>query len=686
MNYKEKAIESYKKYVGKRGSCCGTAATTFLRSVGWADGYVGHQPATSKRKDTINTIIKGYEHLNLDNCEVIMYKDGVKFSELRKRYDIWVGIQNSNIYVGMSDGYSLSANINTKAYKWTQLYSNNAYPQSAVTLAVIVPKRGDRMSIKGIDVSQWQGSINWAEVASDGVKFAVLREGYRKTIDTRFLEYVAGCKKHGIPVAVYHFIYTDGATIAENAESTVKNLKQAGLDIATTWIFSDLEYNTWEKNGETCTKAKCTEYTKRYLEALKALGCRRLGIYCNTDYYDHYYQWSALQGYVLWIADYSGRITDYDACIQQTGSKGSVKGISGNVDMDTCMVDDFFTTYNYTEVSTMTKTEKATQYMETVANDNSHGYSQVHRWPSEGHDYDCSSLVISAWTYGAGVDVRGAGASYTGNMRAAFLKMGFTDVTSKINLSTGAGLIRGDVLLNQSHHTAMYCGNGKEVEASIDENGGVQGKQQGDQTGREILIRSYRNYPWTHVLRYKDADGSVSSSTASTGAHDFTTKSGKAINKTKLYEVTVRASDGLNVRTAPDVSANTCSFSPLVNGETVTVCDEMANGWLYIMKNDKYGFVSGKYVTKVETQSTQTTTDDDDKKLSNTVYTNGVVTTTLNVRLWAGTEYNTCSFSPLHEGDTVGICDTVKADNGMDWYFIKFNGKFGFVCSKYVRI
>lgn len=148
----------------------------------------------------------------------------------------------------------------------------------------------------------------------------------------------------------------------------------------------------------------------------------------------------------------------------------------------------------------MTKTEKAIQWMEATARDDSHGYCQTHRWGTDG-DYDCSSAVITAWEY-AGVPVKTAGATYTGNMRTVFLKQGFKDVTASVNRATGAGLQRGDVLLNDVHHTAMYCGNGLEVEASINEKGTATGGTPGDQTGREFLIRSYRNYPWTHVLRY----------------------------------------------------------------------------------------------------------------------------------------------------------------------------------------
>lgn len=151
-------------------------------------------------------------------------------------------------------------------------------------------------------------------------------------------------------------------------------------------------------------------------------------------------------------------------------------------------------------MSTQQRIEKAISWMEDTANDDSHGYCQDHRWGADG-DYDCSSAVITAWEY-AGVPVKTKGATYTGNMLGVFTANGFKVVTDEVNLNTGSGLKRGDVLLNTIHHTAMYCGNGKEVEASINEKGTAHGGQPGDQTGKEFLIRSYRNYPWTHVLRY----------------------------------------------------------------------------------------------------------------------------------------------------------------------------------------
>lgn len=150
----------------------------------------------------------------------------------------------------------------------------------------------------------------------------------------------------------------------------------------------------------------------------------------------------------------------------------------------------------------MRKAEAATQWMERHAQDNRCGYDQVYRWGERG-DYDCSAAVITAWQ-SEDVPVKTKGATYTGNMLPVFLKCGFRDVTKSVNLRTGEGLIRGDVLLRNGHHTAMYCGKGKEVEASINEKGRATGGRPGDQTGREFLIRSYRNYPWSNVLRYDE--------------------------------------------------------------------------------------------------------------------------------------------------------------------------------------
>ena len=142
--------------------------------------------------------------------------------------------------------------------------------------------------------------------------------------------------------------------------------------------------------------------------------------------------------------------------------------------------------------------DNAVSWAVNIANDDSHGYDQTHR---DGPDYDCSSLIC--WAYSnAGLNTRPGYTPATGSMHDVFVDAGFEDVTSQINLQTGAGLVRGDVLIKPGSHTEMSIGNGQLVGASQNEHGGVTGGQKGDQTGEEIHVHRYYNYPWQYVLRY----------------------------------------------------------------------------------------------------------------------------------------------------------------------------------------
>lgn len=144
--------------------------------------------------------------------------------------------------------------------------------------------------------------------------------------------------------------------------------------------------------------------------------------------------------------------------------------------------------------------DKAVDFAVNVANDNSHGYDQIHRYLNP--DVDCSSLVILSYE-NAGVPVREAGATYTGNMKNAFVKCGFEAIPYKKPM----GLMKGDVILNEKHHTCMYIGGGKIVQASIGDKGTI-GNKGGDQTGREVLVCNFYEYSkgWDYVLRYKEQE------------------------------------------------------------------------------------------------------------------------------------------------------------------------------------
>lgn len=192
------------------------------------------------------------------------------------------------------------------------------------------------------------------------------------------------------------------------------------------------------------------------------------------------------------------------------------------------------------------KVDVMVDFMVNVANDDSYGYSQYERW-GQTKKYDCSSLTITA-TEKAGWPVKSKyGATYTGNMKQAYLKVGFTDVTKSVDLKTGRGLKRGDVVLNEIHHVEVYAGNGMLVGANSDENRGIAGYKAGDQTGREIWVKPYYVYRhgWDCVLRPPVEEGTTSNVKAKTKYKTW-------IKNENWYGITLAK---CNVRSEPSTDA-----------------------------------------------------------------------------------------------------------------------------------
>lgn len=144
------------------------------------------------------------------------------------------------------------------------------------------------------------------------------------------------------------------------------------------------------------------------------------------------------------------------------------------------------------------------ELMRKACQDWSLGYDQLQRWNIyNGGECDCSSLVIWALKQ-AGFDV--GSASYTGNMSSNLCARGWKRLPFSI-----ASAKAGDILLNDTHHTAVVIsGSGataKIAQASIDERGKATGGKAGDQTGSETNVRqiyTYR-YGWDCILRYSGA-------------------------------------------------------------------------------------------------------------------------------------------------------------------------------------
>lgn len=147
--------------------------------------------------------------------------------------------------------------------------------------------------------------------------------------------------------------------------------------------------------------------------------------------------------------------------------------------------------------------ENAVLWAIDIANDDSHGYDWDTR--NGGVDYDCSSLVNTAFNQ-AGFNVDPTWTTW--DMKAGYTAIGFTWLGSEI-ANNVTQLQRGDILLHEVYHTAIYIGNGQMVAAHINEVGDVRNGQPGDQTGEEICVSEYSiyTYPsmgvygWQGVLR-----------------------------------------------------------------------------------------------------------------------------------------------------------------------------------------
>lgn len=139
--------------------------------------------------------------------------------------------------------------------------------------------------------------------------------------------------------------------------------------------------------------------------------------------------------------------------------------------------------------------DRAVDWAVGIANDNSHGYTNG-KW---GPEYSCISLVMEAFT-AAGLDL---GKCNIDKMPDRLIARGFEDVTAEVDLASGQGLAKGDILwyvnADKHGHTEMYIGSGQMVGARGDTDG-----KPGDSKGDEISVVTYQDLGWQRVFRLPD--------------------------------------------------------------------------------------------------------------------------------------------------------------------------------------
>lgn len=196
------------------------------------------------------------------------------------------------------------------------------------------------MNIKGIDVSKYQGNINWQSVKGAGIKFAMIRAGYvtngNMVVDEKFHSNMEGALTSGVDVGVYLYSY---ATNVDQAKLEAK-LLLAEIDKykgkITYPISFDIEDEKWQ--GGLSNRVR-TDMAKAFCNAIENAGYYT-SIYANLNWVQNRLIWDELKQYDLWLAQWTQTPTDqYDYGMWQYTSSGSVAGINGRVDMNEAYKD-----------------------------------------------------------------------------------------------------------------------------------------------------------------------------------------------------------------------------------------------------------------------------------------------------------------------------------------------------------
>ena len=196
---------------------------------------------------------------------------------------------------------------------------------------------------KGIDVSKWNETIDWEAVKESGVEFAIIRCGYRGPssgsliIDPAYEENIRGAIEADIPVGVYFFTQAVNEVEAVEEASMVINLiRQYDVDYP---VFLDSESAGGSGRADKLEAEVRTRIHKAFLETIATAGYAT-GIYGSTNWLDGQVEMEELSGYHTWLAEYAD-VPSYEGYYHmwQYTSKGSIEGISTNVDLNLCYMN-----------------------------------------------------------------------------------------------------------------------------------------------------------------------------------------------------------------------------------------------------------------------------------------------------------------------------------------------------------
>ncbi len=185
---------------------------------------------------------------------------------------------------------------------------------------------------KGIDVSKWQGTIDWNRVKKAGVQFAMIRAMSSVTKDPQFERNYTAATAAGIPVGVYLYSYAiTTAAAKKEAQALIGALKSKRLSFP---AYFDIEDQVHQK----LSKAACTAIVKAFCDEMEAAGYWA-GVYSYDAFFASHLDAGLQQRYAIWCANVGGKPTQCKTYqLHQYSWKGKIDGIQGDVDLNTATV------------------------------------------------------------------------------------------------------------------------------------------------------------------------------------------------------------------------------------------------------------------------------------------------------------------------------------------------------------
>ena len=187
--------------------------------------------------------------------------------------------------------------------------------------------------LRGIDVSKWQGDINWKKVAASGIDFAMIRSSYGKEhTDEMLKKNVAGCEKYGIDYGFYHYTYAKSVSEAKKEAkyflSRIKNYNP------TYPVVLDIEEDYFKQ----MSRKKVTDIIVAFMTELENAGYYAT-LYSYANFFRDHVDMSRVKKYDIWVASWGdeeklNNAYDGHYGMWQYSSTGSVKGIAGEVDLN----------------------------------------------------------------------------------------------------------------------------------------------------------------------------------------------------------------------------------------------------------------------------------------------------------------------------------------------------------------